>query len=376
MTAEVTTPTSATIGEIHQQPQAWRELVAAMAVLRPGLDAFLAEALADRDTRIVFTGAGTSAFAGVIAAESLRPRLRRRVDAVATTDIVAAPAAVLAEGVPVLLVSFARSGNSPESLAATELVDAIAPAAHHLVITCDATGALARGHRDHPRSFVLDMPAQTNDTGFAMTSSFSTMLLAALLAFVPEDAGSVDRIAEAAEAVLHDAVRAERVLDVAPRRLVYLGSGALAGLAQECALKVLELTAGRIAAFHDSPLGFRHGPKAVVDDETLVVVIRSSDPHTRQYDDDIVDELRATRPGHVLVVGADADTDPFAVPLTPVDGLDDGLRAVAAVVFPQLLAHAASVALGCTPDNPFPDGTVNRVVQGVTIHPFGPQDPA
>lgn len=376
MTAEVTTPTSATIGEIHQQPQAWRELVAAMAVLRPGLDAFLAEALAAPDTRIVFTGAGTSAFAGTIAAESLRPRIHRRVDAVATTDIVAAPAAVLAEGVPVLLVSFARSGNSPESVAATELVDAIAPSAHHLVITCDATGALARGHRDHPRSFVLDMPAQTNDTGFAMTSSFSTMLLAALLAFVPADADQVDRIAEAAEGVLRDAVRAERVLDAAPRRLVYLGSGALAGLAQECALKVLELTAGRIAAFHDSPLGFRHGPKAVVDDETLVIVLRSSDPHTRLYDDDIVDELRATRPGHVLVVGADADTDALAVPLTAVDGLDDGLRAVAAVVFPQLLAHAASVALGCTPDNPFPDGTVNRVVQGVTIHPFGPQDPA
>jgi tagatose-6-phosphate ketose/aldose isomerase len=27
--------------------------------------------------------------------------------------------------------------------------------------------------------------------------------------------------------------------------------------------------------------------------------------------------------------------------------------------------------LGFTPDNPFPDGTVNRVVKGVTIHRHG-----
>ena len=374
MTADVTIPTSATLGEIHQQPQAWRDLAVLLGRAREDLDAFLGRALEDARTRVVFTGAGTSAFVGRIAAESLRGRTGRRFDAVASTDLVAAPRTVLAEDVPVLLVSFARSGNSPESTAATELVDALAPVAHHLVVTCDPTGALAVGHRDRADSFVLVMPPQTNDTGFAMTSSFSSMLLAALVAFSPSDAAALDRVVASGERALRAEDDLHRILDRAPRRMVYLGGGALAGLAEECALKTLELTAGGIAAFHDTPLGFRHGPKAVLDDETVVVVLRSADARVRRYDDDIVRELRADRPGQVVVVGsdglqdaADADLD-LAFP--EAEGLDDGLRAVALVAVAQLLALQASVRLGCTPDNPFPDGSVNRVVQGVVIHPL------
>lgn len=378
MTAHVTTPTSATLGEIHQQPQAWRDLAALLDRARPELDAFLDRALADPRARVVLTGAGTSAFVGRIAAASLRGRTGRRFDAVASTDLVADPRTELAEDVPVLLVSFARSGNSPESLAATELVDALAPTAHHLVVTCDASGALAVGHRDRADSFVLVMPPQTNDTGFAMTSSFSCMLLAALVAFAPADLSAVDRVVAAGERALATEDDLDRILDRSPRRIVFLGGGALAGLAEESALKTLELTAGAVAAFHDTPLGFRHGPKAVLDDETLVVVLRSADPRVRRYDDDIVRELRADRPGQVVVVGADGldgDGGPdLDVAFPEAEALDDGLRAVALVPVAQLLALHASVRLGCTPDNPFPDGSVNRVVRGVVIHPLDAGD--
>ncbi|OIH92937.1 MULTISPECIES: SIS domain-containing protein [unclassified Curtobacterium] len=378
MTTDVTTPSSATLGEIHQQPRAWRDLAVLLDQARGPLDAFLERALRDPRTRVVLTGAGTSAFVGRIVAESLRGRLHRRFDAVSSTDIVADPRTVLAEDVPVLLVSFARSGNSPESAAATELVDAIAPSAHHLVVTCDPTGALAVGHRDREDSFVLTMPPQTNDTGFAMTSSFSSMLLAALLAFVPSDAAELDRVVATGERALAAEDGLDRILDRSPRRIVFLGGGALAGLAEECALKTLELTAGTIAAFHDTPLGFRHGPKAVLDDETVVVVLRSADPRVRRYDDDIVREIRADRPDQVVVVGADEHGTATDLDLVfpEAEGLDDGLRAVGFVAVAQLLALHASVRLGCTPDNPFPDGTVNRVVRGVTIHPLEAVDPA
>lgn len=377
MTTELSVPLqprTATIGEIHQQPAAWHDLVGVLAEHRAALDAFLADALAAPGVRIVCTGAGTSAFAGQIASETLRRRLGRRVDAVPTTGLVSDPATLLAEDVPVLLVSFARSGNSPESVAATTIVDELAPSAHHLVITCDADGLLARTHRDRANSFVLDMPAQTNDRGFAMTSSFTTMLLAALLAFLPEHTAAVDALGATATSIIDRADRIGDLLDVETRRIVYLGSGALEGVARESALKTLELTAGAIAAFHDTALGFRHGPKAVIDDGTLVVVYRSADPYTRQYDEDIVRELRAGRPDRVVEVGADT-AGPVDVPLAGLDDLDDGFRGVAAVVVAQLLAHTASERLGCTPDNPFPDGSVNRVVQGVSIHPL-PSGPA
>nr|WP_281372784.1 SIS domain-containing protein [Kineococcus aurantiacus] len=318
--------------------------------------------MAREDLRIVFTGAGTSAFTGDIASQALRPVLARRLDAVATTDLVADPHGALAEPLPVLLVSFARSGNSPESLAATRLVDRLAPQAHHLVITCNPQGQLAREHAATEGSFVLQLPEQTHDRGFAMTSSFSTMLLAALLAFDPSGADAVDALAAASTALIDRAGEVEALLDAGPHRVVHLGSGPLKGLAQESALKLLELTAGRVAAFHDTPLGFRHGPKSIVDDRTLVVVHGSADPYTARYDADIVAELRADHPGRVVHLGV----EDFALP--GLDGLGDGLRAVAMATFSQLLALGASVRQGCDPDDPFPDGTVNRVVQGVRIH--------
>lgn len=369
MNTDVAAPTSgsATHHEIRQQPGAWRDLVTLLAGHRDALDDFLAPVLAQDDLRIVLTGAGTSAFAGDIASASLRRHLGRRVDALATTDLVADPFGLLAEGGPLLLVSFARSGNSPESVAATRIVDDLVPRAHHLVITCDAEGALAREHRSATNSFVLVMPEQTNDTGFAMTSSFTTMLLAALLVFRPDQVAHVEALAVAAASLIGRSGQVEALLDADPERVVYLGSGPLQGLAQESALKLLELTAGGVAGFHDSPLGFRHGPKSVVDDRTLVVVYASGDPYTARYDADIVTELRRDRPAQVVHVGGSGGSA-LDLALPQLDGLDDGLRSVALVVFAQLLALGASVRRGCTPDNPFPGGTVNRVVQGVSIH--------
>ncbi|MEZ0491121.1 SIS domain-containing protein [Kineococcus sp. TBRC 1896] len=367
MTTDATTPTddltSATHDEVRQQPQAWRDLHRVLQGRGPALRAFLDPLLARPDLRVVFTGAGTSAFVGDIAAATLRRPLRRRLESIATTDLVSDPRTAFAEPRPVLLVSFARSGNSPESVAAVQLADELAPEAHHLVITCNARGRLALDRDGSGRSFVLLLPEQTHDTGFAMTSSFSTMLLAALCAFQEDHLGAVEQLAAAAESVLERTDAVGELLDPLPHRVVHLGSGPLKGLAQEGALKVLELTAGRTASFHDSPLGFRHGPKSVVDDRTLVVVLGSADPHTARYDADMAAELRADGTARVVHVGADGG---FAVP--HLDGLPDGLRAVALAVFVQLLALSASVRHGCTPDDPFPAGTVNRVVQGVRIH--------
>lgn len=365
-TPDTRTSDTATHREIRQQPASWQRAAADLAERRADLDAFLRPVLATEGLRIVLTGAGTSAFVGDIAAETLRRHLRRRVESVATTDLVADPSGTLAEGGPVLLVSFARSGNSPESVAATRVVDDFSSTASHLVITCDADGDLAVEHAADPRSFVLTMPPETNDTGFAMTSSFSSMLLAALLTFLPQQADAVPALVAAVETLLDQEARIASLTE-GTERVVYLGSGALAGLAHESALKMLELTAGQVVAFHDSPLGFRHGPKALVDPSTLVVVYGSANDYTAHYDADILRELRDNGTVRVVSVGGH-DADELAFPLDAVADLDDGFRAVAAIAFAQQLALAASVRLGCTPDNPFPGGTVNRVVQGVTIH--------
>ena len=262
------------------------------------LTPFLQPLLANPYLRIVLTGAGTSAYIGDCLAPALSARLRRRVEAIATTELLSGPDLRLPADGPTLLVSFARSGNSPESVAAVELAEQLlAGRVFHLVITCNADGALAARTRGLPNARVLLMPEAANDRGFAMTSSFSAMLLAGALAFglVGDDAPG--RLAAAAAALLPQATAlAARLVARGFERVVYLGSNELRGLAAEAALKLLELTDGRVIAVSDSTLGFRHGPKTILNDRTLVVVLLSNDGYARAYDLDLLRGARARRP--------------------------------------------------------------------------------
>jgi tagatose-6-phosphate ketose/aldose isomerase len=223
---------------------------------------------------------------------------------------------------------------------------------------------------------VLLMPPTANDRGFAMTSSFTSMLLAAWLVLSPavDRTDLAERLAAAAEQVLAEA---DLLADLAARgydRVVYLGSGPLGGLARESALKLLELTAGEVVSYYDTALGFRHGPKAVLRERTLVVVYLSNDVYTRRYDEDIAEELRAAIGSeNVLVVAAedgDSAADAEVWRIRGLGGVSDAALAMPLAIIAQLLALQFSLERGRTPDNPFPDGEVNRVVQGVTIYPL------
>ncbi|WP_244180934.1 SIS domain-containing protein [Amycolatopsis pretoriensis] len=356
---------SRTAAEIRQQPGTWPEVARTVAAARADIERLLGDALVDPRTRIVLTGAGTSAYIGEVVAPDLARHLGRPIEPIATTDIVADPRSV-ADDRPVLLVSFARSGDSPESSAAADLLQRFTPALHHIVITCNPSGALARRWADAKNAVVVALPDRLNDRGFAMTSSFTGMTLAALLALGLEV--DVDAAARAAEDVLDSATsRAEAVAAADPARLVYLGSGAFKGLAREAALKCLELTAGAVVAVADTPLGFRHGPKSVLDERTVAIVFPSGDRYTHRYDEDITRELvEALGAGRVLVIGGD-DGD---WPIPGTTRLPDSLRAIVAAIPAQSIALACSLAHGLTPDNPFPGGEVNRVVRGVVIHEY------
>ncbi|WP_319448271.1 MULTISPECIES: SIS domain-containing protein [unclassified Mycobacterium] len=361
----------ATILEIGQQPDAWREVGNrdnddATAFLRP---------VSERpDLRIVLTGAGSSAFAGDIAAPALRRHLGRRVDAIATTDIVASPLDHLEPGTPTLMVSFGRSGNSPESLATTALADALVDEVWHLVLTCDRNGKLGRAHGGRPDSLVVYMPERTNDSGFAMTSSLTSMLLSCLMMLGPLAPSDAEALTGAAEHVIGLQADIRALAQSKKQRFVYLGSGPLEGLARESALKLLELTAGEVVTYFDSPLGFRHGPKSVLDGDTLVVVYVSTDPYTRRYDLDIVAEIRAQLgQDAVTVLSAEPIPDELgpAIVLPGLAGLGDSAVALPYLVFAQYVALFTSLEYAKTPDNPFPSGEVSRVVKGVTIYPMG-----
>ncbi|HYP93153.1 MAG TPA: SIS domain-containing protein [Mycobacterium sp.] len=361
----------ATILEIGQQPDAWREVAGRADAQAAG---FLREIAGRPDLRVILAGAGSSAFAGEIAAPALRRHLDRRVEAIATTSIVASPLDYLERNTPTLVVSFGRSGNSPESLATTALADELVDDVWHLIFTCDRDGELGRAHSGRANSLVVYMPERTNDSGFAMTSSLTSMLLSCLMMLGPAEREDAEALARAAEHVVGLQPDIRALAQTKKQRFVYLGSGPLEGLARESALKLLELTAGEVVTYFDSPLGFRHGPKSVLDGDTLVVVYVSTDPYTRRYDLDIIAEIRGQLGEDAVTV---ISTEPIPAELGPavvipgLEGIDDALVALVYLVYAQYLALFTSLECAKTPDNPFPSGEVSRVVQGVTIYPMG-----
>ncbi|EFE05785.1 AgaS family sugar isomerase [Citrobacter youngae] len=380
---ETYTPAHASTGtwteeEIRQQPASWIRSLANIDNIRSAIDSFLAPLLRKNDLRIVLTGAGTSAFIGDIIAPWLASQTGKNISAVPTTDLVTNPMDYLNPAHPLLLVSFARSGNSPESVAAVELANQFVPECYHLPITCNEAGSLYQNAVESDNAFALLMPAETHDRGFAMTSSITTMMASCLAVFAPQKINSQTfrDVADRCQTILTSLGDfSDGVFGNAPwKRIVYLGSGGLQGAARESALKVLELTAGKLAAFYDSPTGFRHGPKSLVDSETLVVVFISSHPYTRQYDLDLLAELRRDRQAlRVVAIAAQTDDVIEAGPhilLPPARTFIDVELAFCFLMYAQVFALTQSISIGNTPDTPSASGTVNRVVQGVVIHPW------
>lgn len=364
----------ATAREIEQQPRMLLRTQALLASLRDGLEAFLAPVTGNPAARVILTGAGTSAYIGECLAATLDRRLAARVDAVPTTDLVSSPHLHLDPAQPLLLVSFGRSGNSPESLAAVELVEALVQDVRHLVVTCNPQGGLAR--IAVRQAMTIQLPEETHDASFAMTSSFSCMMYATLAALGGSDAMEprIHAIADATARVIADSrALLQPLASDGIDRVVYLGSGPFLGLAREACLKLGELTNGAVATCFDSPLGFRHGPKTFVTGRTVVLVFVSNDAHTRRYDHDLVDELRQDGcAARVLEISAEpragALADTLVVPGMAGSADVDLLWPYVAIA--QVYAFLASRALGLSPDSPNRQGTVNRVVQGVRIHPL------
>jgi tagatose-6-phosphate ketose/aldose isomerase len=361
-----------TAREIEQQPHSLQRTHTLLAGLHAELQKFIAPIADNPLARIILTGAGTSSYIGGCLAPILDAKLAARVYAVPTTDIVSCPHLYLRADQPLLLVSFGRSGNSPESLETVTLAESLVKDVRHLLVTCNSEGALNR--TQVRRAMTLLLPDETHDVSFAMTSSFSCMMYATL--HVLSKPGAFDHrigaIAQATRRVIQET--RDTLQELAQNnyeRVVYLGSGPFQSLAREATLKLGELTNGAVATCFDSPLGFRHGPKTFINDRTLVLVFVSNDPLTRKYDHDLLDELRNDGRAARIIEMTPRPRIDMARDTIHVQGMTDATDVELLwpyIAIAQIYAFHQSLALGLSPDNPNKEGTVNRVVQGVRLY--------
>ncbi len=339
--------------EIFQQPALW-PLTAAHAQKFTAKNPSIAAA-----NPVVITGAGTSAYASAAIAAAWPGAV-----AIPTTDLLTEASPFVCDG---LLISLARSGDSPESAAVVDRVRRAFSQVRQLAITCNAHGHLAKtGGID-----LLLLDPRTNDKSLAMTGSFSNLVLAGLCLLQPADllrqVGTVSANCSAFLPIWDE--QARTVAQTVPSRVIVLGSPPLFPAAREAALKITELSNGEIIATAETYLGLRHGPMAALRADTLVLCFLSSDSARRRYEDDLLRELRSKKLGRVIAIASANSPDLFDVHIsTAAPHLRDEHRTPFELVFPQLLAYRLSIACGLNPDRPSPAGVISRVVQGVTIY--------
>jgi tagatose-6-phosphate ketose/aldose isomerase len=134
-----------------------------------------------------------------------------------------------------MVLSLARSGESPESVGVIARFQKLFPEVTHVAITCNPEGQVAR--MPGIASIVLD--PRTNDESLVMTGSFSNLTVAglalkhwqALTPSLPRISANTKRLMPELEAL------AQQLAAQKPSRVAVLTSPGLIPLAQEASLK-------------------------------------------------------------------------------------------------------------------------------------------
>lgn len=373
-----------TAKEILQQPKLWKETLEIFRNSEKSLKEYFKKIGFGKEFDIVFTGAGTSEYVGNILEPLLNKNETGEFKSIATTDILNNPLNYMKKNKKTLVVSFARSGDSPESAGVIDIADKLIDEVYHLFITCNKDGALAKRAVGNEKIFLLLMPEESNDKGFAMTSSFSCMLLSGILAFSKNSEEVIEemlKIIDIAEKELKNKyVEIKEIAEQEHKRIVVLGSGILKGLAQELSLKVMELSAGKVVSVNNTTLGFRHGPKAIVNEETIVFELVNQDEYAMKYDEGLLEEMLEDKSADKLIAYNISNNNSIEESTYKVIKPDESdrekikNRELASLfiylIYGQIYAFFKSQYLGNTTDNPFPSGEVNRVVKKFKVHKF------
>jgi tagatose-6-phosphate ketose/aldose isomerase len=370
--------------EIWQQPRTWSKTYGICRQRYADLARLLRGAGIGRGTTasptVYLVGAGTSDYTGRALALLLRRRWGCDVWPIPSTTLLTDFDDFHRAGRDYLWISFSRSGDSPEGVALLGRVLEQHRGIRHIVITCNPRGQMAQLCAQHEgRALAIILDDAVNDRGLAMTSSFSNMLLAGQCIANVED---VDKFGDLVAQMTHTGEQflpaaAEVAAAIASggcTRACFVGAGVLRAVSDECALKVLELTSGKITTLGETPLGLRHGPLSSVDGQTLFAAFLSSEARRRGYELDLLREIDGKRLGRVRAVvtvqGID-DVSPLADYCLSLDcaaDFPDFYRPVLDVMLGQLFGLFASMRCGLKPDQPSPNGTITRVVSPIQLY--------
>jgi len=368
--------------EIAQQPDTWQKTTELFETSQHLIRAFLEEtgvtgALEQRPV-VMLIGAGTSDYIGESLVLLFRQRWGCEATAVASTDLLPSMTEYVVPGRRYLWISFSRSGDSPEGVNVLEQALETYPEISHLVVTCNPKSRMAALAANHSHTYTAVLDDAINDRSLAMTSSFTNMVifgqcLAHAWSF-EEYKPIIAAMIKAAHSFLSDSAElAQKLAGRGVSRICMIGSGSLSAVAEESALKVLEMSGGQVTTMSQTSLGLRHGPMAALNPETDLVCFLSSEKTRLPYESDLLREIQSKKiTAKCIVVGlksCEAEIAPFCDVYHAIDGtFPDVYRPPVDVIFGQLLGLYSSISLGLRPDTPSPTGVISRVVSSFTIY--------
>jgi len=368
-----------TSSEILSQPEIWLRVWETINARKCEFTELIKKAKETPNLHVILTGAGTSAFIGDVLEGPFQTATGLITKAVATTDLITHPELYFQENKDVLLISFARSGNSPESAKAVQLADQLSHKVIHLVITCSQKSKLVETIKNKEH-LIFFLPPEADDKSLAMTSSFTSMLLAGLLisdiGFIDKNKSEVTLLISYAQKIFNEYLGAlKKAAELDFERAVFLGSGLMKGIARESQLKLQELTDGNVICKYDTFLGFRHGPKAVINENSLITFLFSNNKYVNKYEVDLVQAISNGRKP-VYSIGVMEEKIPginIELEIILGDGknkISEKYLTVVSILPAQILGFFKSIYFGLKPDNPSESGMIHRVVQGVIIYPY------
>jgi len=336
-----------TYREIMGQFAAWEATLDDLLSQKRRLERFFQE---EGFEEVVFTGCGSSYFLSLVAAAAFQTITGIRSSALPASEIFLYPERSLMHKGAILLVAVSRSGETMETLKAVKTFRGRG-GERVLAITCYQESALVKSV-----SFSL-VARKAEEKSVVQTGSFSTMLLAAQL-FAAIAAGRADyqielkalptygtRVMKESHPFIQRKAEDERYA-----QFFFLGSGGYYGLACEASLKMKEMSLSQAEPFHS--LEFRHGPKSMVDEHSLVIALLSDS--AMSYEVPLLAELKGYG-GQVLALVERGSKDElggvdYVIPLH--SGLSELARGLLFMPPLQLLGYYRAMAKGLNPDRP------------------------
>jgi len=326
-----------TYQEIMTQDVAWQQAIELIDQNRLDLEHLNLEQF----DQVIFTGCGSTYYLALAAASLFQELTQIPARGLPASELLFYPLSVFPKKLRTLLVAISRSGESTETVTAVEQF-VRNQLGEVLIITNYEQKPFAKMGKIN-----FAIPAG-KEQSIAQTRAFSSMYvcivgMAALLAGRKDLFAAMQQLPLAGRVLIqkYEALAKSIGSDLSIDRFYFLGSGPRYGLACEVSLKMKEMSLSHSEPFHF--FEFRHGPKSMVTNTTLLGAFLSTS--NRSMEEDVIKEMRAL--GARPITFASDNADVVFPTLFPEEIIN-----VLYLPIMQLIAYYRALAKGLDPDRP------------------------